>query len=264
MTDLTVLLAVAALAGLIIGSFLNVCIYRLPRDLSVVWPGSHCIACRNPIAPYDNIPLFSYIALRARCRHCRTAISWRYPLTEGATAALFVAIAVTWGADLKTVRNCVFAALCVGMILSDWETRILPDEFTLGGLWAGLAFSLVVPLDAGIFDLLLWSYPAALTSILDSALAAALLAGSLWSVGVLYERVRGKEGLGFGDVKMAAMLGAFLGLPAAIFGIFVGCVSGTVVGVTWIYLMKKDAGTFALPFGSFLGAGALLALFWVR
>jgi leader peptidase (prepilin peptidase)/N-methyltransferase len=255
---------VAGLAGLITGSFLNVCIYRLPRDQSVAWPGSHCIACRNPIAPYDNIPLFSYIVLRARCRHCRTAISWRYPLVEAVTAALFVAVVAVWGAELKSVRNCVFAALTVGMIFSDWETRILPDEFTLGGLGAGLLFSLIVPLDAGIFDLLLWSYPAALTSFLDSAVAAALVAGALWSVGVLYQRVRQREGLGLGDVKMVAMIAAFLGLPVAITGIFAGCVAGAVIGVAWIYLARHDHATFALPFGSFLGAGALIALFWVR
>jgi leader peptidase (prepilin peptidase)/N-methyltransferase len=264
MSEAMIVAAVAALSGLIIGSFLNVCIYRLPRDQSVVWPGSRCIACLNPLSPYDNIPLVSYVVLRARCRHCRTAISWRYPLVEAVTAALFVAIFVIWGVNLNTAKNCVFAALCVGMIFADWETRILPDEFTLGGLVAGLLFSLIVPLDAGIFDLLLWNYPAAITSFLDAAVAAALVSAALWSVGVIYQRVRHREGLGLGDVKMVAMMAAFLGLPVAITGIFLGCVTGAVVGVAWIYLAKKDSATFALPFGSFLGAGALAALFWVR
>lgn len=257
--------ALAFLFGLLIGSFLNVCIHRLPRDLSVVRPRSHCPACERQIAWYDNVPLVSYILLRARCRHCGTRIAWRYPAVELLTGALFAAAVWHLGATPAAAKLCLFAALQVGLIFSDLEELILPDEFTLGGLAAGLALALVIPLENSAAGALFWlagieAGPRAL-SLAEAALGAAVPAGFLWFGGWLFEKVRHKEGLGFGDVKLVAMIGAFLGLRGALLTILAGSVLGSVVGLLYIKLTGKDAATYQLPFGTFLGIAAILVAF---
>ncbi|MBK5292481.1 MAG: prepilin peptidase [Acidobacteriia bacterium] len=251
-------LLIACIAGLLMGSFLNVCIYRLTRDLSVVWPGSHCINCGHPIAWFDNIPVASFLLLGARCRHCGTRISWRYPVVEALTAVLFMAGFLTFGPAPGAIKFAVFAFLLVGMIFSDLDQRILPDEFTKGGILAGFLLAFLVPLPQGLLSLLLRPIDPRWVSLIESALAAGFASGTLWLVGAIYSKVRHKEGLGFGDVKMVAMMGAFLGLPGTFAAVMLGCIAGSLIGLSYIHLAKKDAATYELPFGSFLGAAALL------
>jgi len=253
--------SLALLFGLLIGSFLNVCIYRWPRDLSVVKPRSHCIACEKTIAWYDNIPLVSFVALGGRCRHCQARISWRYPVVELATGLLFFYWVWTAGLTAMAAKMCIFTALMVGLIFSDLEERILPDEMTLGGLLMGLVFAFFVPVPDYIASLFLLTAPASLRSLAESAVGAGFPAFFLWGGGWLYEKVRHREGLGLGDVKLVAMVGAFLGLRGALLTLILGSIAGSLVGYTYIKLTGKDASTYELPFGSFLGVAAIVAAF---
>jgi len=255
---------IAALAGLLLGSFLNVCVHRWPRDLSVVRPGSGCPRCSHGIAWYDNIPLLSFFALGGRCRHCLASIAWRYPLVEALTAALFAVGVLLWGPTLAAGKFALFAFLQLGMIFSDLETRLLPDQFTKGGILLGLAAAWLVPLRGGFFTWFAWLPDPRLNSLLDSALAAGAVSGALWLIGVIYSKVRAREGLGFGDVKMVAMIGAFLGLAPALMTVFLGCITGSALGLAYIAWKKKDASTYELPFGSFLGAAAIAVALWTR
>ncbi len=252
----------AILAGLIVGSFLNVCIYRMPRDLSVVLPRSFCPACERQIAWYDNVPLLSFLLLRGRCRHCRAHISLRYPLVELLTAALFFVIVGALGPTALAVKLCVLVALLVGLTFSDLEERILPDEFTLGGTALGLVLAWFIPVDdmiaqaflsaAGIHPGPQWA------SVAESVVGAGLPAGCLWLGGLLFEKIRHKEGLGLGDVKMMAMVGAFLGLRATLLTLILGSVLGSVIGIVYIKMTRKDAASYELPFGTFLGFAAII------
>src|SRR5882724_7167626 len=248
----------ALLAGLLIGSFLNVCIYRLPRDLSVVLPRSFCPYCEKTIAWYDNIPILSFILLSGKCRQCKERIPIRYPLVELVTAGGFAAIVATFGLSLAALKFCVFLAMQVALIGSDVEERILPDEFTLGGIGAGLLFSWFVPLSFGLGHVLL--PPGAdirYASVVESALSAALASGAIWLVGALYYRIRQREGLGFGDVKMVGMIGAFLGLQGALLTLMIASLLGALGGLIYILFTGKNASTYELPFGAFLGTAAL-------
>lgn len=246
--------------GLLIGSFLNVCIYRLPRDLSVVRPRSHCPHCGRTVAWYDNVPILSYLLLRGRCRHCGVSISARYPLVEALTGALFLVMVVRFGPTGEALKWCVFAAIMVALFFTDWEERILPDEFTLGGTLAGLGFAWLLPLPRLLSWLVLpadgdprWS------SLVDAALAALIPAGALWALGEVYYRVRGREGLGLGDVKLVACLGTFLGLSGVVGALLVGSLAGSVLGLAFLLVKRQDARTYELPFGSFLAAAGVVA-----
>ena len=250
---------IALLAGLVLGSFLNVCIHRMPKDLSVVRPRSHCPACGTQIAWYDNLPLVSYVALRGRCRHCRARIPFRYFLVELLTGVLFFLTVAVKGLDPAAVKLCVFFALSIGLLFADLEERILPDQFTLGGAALGLAFAAWVPMPFGMGWALLPSGSGPrLVSVGESVLGAVVAAGMLWLVGAMYLRIRKREGLGFGDVKMMLMVGAFLGLQVALLTLILGSVLGSVVGVIYIRATRKDAATYQLPFGTFLAAAAML------
>jgi leader peptidase (prepilin peptidase)/N-methyltransferase len=259
MTEVTVTIAV--LFGLLIGSFLNVCIYRWPRDLSVVKPRSHCTDCERQIAWYDNIPLLSYALLGGRCRRCATVIPWRYPIVEALTALAFGWFFARLGPGLPAIRMCLFATIMIGLIFSDLETRLLPDEFTLGGMYLGFALSLAVLLPDTIAGLIAAiagiALPPRLLSLGESLLGAAVPSGALWLMGWLFEKIRHKEGLGFGDVKMIAMIGAFLGLRDALTTVILGSLLGSIVGLAWIKLTGKDASEYQLPFASFLGTAGL-------
>jgi leader peptidase (prepilin peptidase)/N-methyltransferase len=248
----------ALLAGLLIGSFLNVCIYRMPRDLSVVSPRSFCPSCEHTVAWYDNVPILSYLVLRGRCRHCAKPIPVRYPVVEALTGLLFFSFVLVLGPSLNALKLCVFSALVVGLTFSDLEQRILPDEFTLGGIGLGLVFSTLVQFHdtfAAIFLPYTWNH--VWISLAESVLAAILPALLLWVLGALYFKIRKREGLGLGDVKMVAMIGAFLGLQGAIETVMVGSVLGSVIGLIYVYGARKDPGSYELPFGTFLGAGAI-------
>jgi len=252
----------ALLFGLLIGSFLNVCIYRWPRDLSVVRPRSHCPACERGIAWYDNIPLVSYAILGGRCRHCHARISMRYPVVELLTGLEFLYFVRTLGPGLPAVKMCVFAALLTGLAFCDWEERILPDELTLGGAVAGLAFALFVATPDTTAQAVAWIAGGNLKGradwIVESALGAALPAAILWACGWMYEKIRHREGLGFGDVKLMAMVGAFLGLNGALLTVLLGSLAGSILGGGYMLITRKDS-TFELPLGTFLSAAALAA-----
>jgi leader peptidase (prepilin peptidase)/N-methyltransferase len=247
----------AFLFGLLIGSFLNVCIYRWPRDLSVVRPRSHCPACGKTIAWYDNIPLVSYALLGGRCRFCRARIPLRYPVVEAVAGLLFFYFVWTLGLTPAAAKMCVFAAALVALIFSDLEERILPDELTLGGTLAGLAFALAVPTPADGLRWLLGLH-GAVDSLVGSALGAIVPAACLWAAGWLYQKVRHREGLGFGDVKLVAMAGSFLGLYGALLTLLWGSIAGSILGYAYIRATRQDSATYELPFGAFLGAAALL------
>lgn len=254
---------IAGLFGLLIGSFLNVCIYRMPRDLSVVTPRSYCPGCEHGIAWHDNIPVISFALLRGRCRYCRQPISSRYPLVELLTGALFFFAVFSLGPTLGALKLCVFCAICVELVFSDIEARILPDEFTLGGTVIGLAFAALIPEPGGIWRLLLPDvHNERMLSLLSAAFAAAFASGVMWLVGWLYLKIRHREGLGLGDVKMVAMIGAFLGLQGVLLTLIVGSTLGSLIGLAFIAITRKSAAQYELPFGSFLGAAAIGAAFY--
>ena len=251
----------ALLFGLLIGSFLNVCIHRWPRGRSVVRPRSHCVRCRKMIAWYDNIPVLSYVLLRGRCRHCGKRISPRYPVVELLTGLVFLYFVYTLGATLAAVKMCVLGAILIGLVFSDLEKRILPDELTLGGALVGFAFAAFVPLQDDSSLGLFWMIGLHLTGRIEwlcqAAVGALLPAVFLWGGGWLYLKVRHRDGLGFGDVKLMVMVGAFLGLQLTLSTLLVGSLAGSVISVLYIWIAKKDAATYQLPFGTFLGLAAL-------
>ena len=232
--------------GLLIGSFLNVCIYRWPRDLSVVRPRSSCPNCGAAIAWYDNIPVLSFVLLGGRCRRCRNPISLRYPIVELLIAALFGWFVFHLGPTAEAARDCVFSAILVTLGFADAETRILPDEFTVGGFVAGLLFAVAVPVNdlsahglAWLFDLTL---PQRVLSVCEALLGAIVPSGSLWLGGWLFKKIRHKDGLGFGDVKMTAMIGCFVGLKGALLTLAIGSTLGSVIGLGYIVMTQERRG----------------------
>jgi leader peptidase (prepilin peptidase) / N-methyltransferase len=248
--------------GLLIGSFLNVCVYRLPRDLSVVRPRSYCPSCEHTIAWFDNVPLLSYGILRGHCRHCNAAISVRYPLVEFLTGGLFFLYVLRMGPTLAAVKYCILGALLVGLLFADLEERILPDEFTLGGTLAGLALSFLVRVQDitahAIFWLLKIDASPRVLSFAESLFGALLPAFFLWFGGYLYEKARKREGMGFGDIKMMLMIGAFLGMKDALLTLIIGSIAGSLVGYLYIRITHKEVSTYELPFGTFLALGAVV------
>jgi leader peptidase (prepilin peptidase) / N-methyltransferase len=249
------------LFGLLIGSFLNVCIHRWPRGRSVVRPRSHCVRCRKIIAWYDNIPVLSFVLLRGRCRYCGKRISLRYPVVELLTGLVFFYFVSTMGATLAAVKMCVFSAILIALVFSDLEKRILPDELTLGGTLVGIAFAAFVPpqdgTSLGLFWIMGLQPTGRIQGLAQAAVGALLPAFFLWGGGWLYLKLRHREGLGFGDVKLMVMVGAFLGLQLTLTTLLVGSLAGSVISVLYIWIAKKDAATYQLPFGTFLGLAAL-------
>jgi leader peptidase (prepilin peptidase)/N-methyltransferase len=247
--------------GLLIGSFLNVCIYRMPRDLSVVRPRSYCPACEKQIAWFDNIPVLSYILLGGHCRYCKTRISARYPVVELITGVLFFIYALRMGPTLAAVKYCALGALLTGLLFSDLEERILPDEFTLGGTLLGLGFAFLIPVQDFAAHMLLWVLKIDLNqrivSFLESLIGAVLPAFVLWLGGYLYQKLRKREGMGFGDVKMLLMVGSFLGFRDTILTMVIGSVLGSIVGYLYIRFTQKEISTYELPFGTFLAVGGI-------
>ena len=254
----------AGLFGLLLGSFLNVCIYRWPRDLSVVRPRSFCPGCQKPIAWHDNVPVLSYLLLRGRCRQCRAPIAWRYPLVEVLTAAAFFWFVRRFGVSLGAAKYCAFSAILIALTFADLETRLLPDELTIGGALLGVVLAWFTPVvDSSVHLIALVSGLAAgprALSVGESVFAAVVPAGILWLTGFLFEQIRHREGLGFGDVKMMAMIGAFLGTRGALFALVAGSLLGSVVGLAYIRITRRNASEYELPFGVFLGIGGMLAI----
>ena len=255
----------ALLLGLIIGSFLNVCIHRWPRDESVVRPGSHCPRCRKALSWYDNIPLVSYLMLRGQCRYCSAPISFRYPIVELLNGFFYFYLASRFGWQLSTAKMAVFVSMMLVLIFTDIADYILPDEITLGGLGAGLLLSPFVHVDARstqLFWALRSSDPAPwVMSLVESAFAAAFVGGFLYALRATYFRLRHIEGLGLGDVKMMAMVGAFWGLSTTIGVLLIGSLVGAVTGSV-IVLIARKKWTYELPFGAYLGAGSIMVVVW--
>lgn len=268
--------AIAFAFGLVVGSFLNVVVHRLPRGESVVWPGSHCPACSRAIRPYENIPLVSYLLLGGRCRGCGARISLRYPAIELLTAILFAVIALETGPQIDTVLWCAFAAMLVGAGAIDAEHRIIPDEISVGGLVAGLV--LVPVIEA------LHGYPY-LSGLVRSFSGAALGGGLLWSVGFAHARLSvalGRTfehwpgdgaaypgpgsldywtwfpGLGFGDVKLLAMIGAFVGPGGVVETLLAASIAGLALGLASALVTRRWNSPFG--FGPALALGALLVI----
>jgi leader peptidase (prepilin peptidase)/N-methyltransferase len=283
------------LLGLAFGSFLNVCIYRLPLGLSVVTPASACPHCKRKIAFHDNMPVVSWLVLLGRCRHCKARISSRYLLVEVLTAVLFLVCYAYFGITLAMLKYCVFGFLLLGLIFTDAETKLLPDKLTLPGIALGVLFSLFVP----VHDMASQFLPGMVNlpfsadvawrsfSLLDSLLGTAVGASFIYGAGAAYLRWRGSEGMGFGDVKLMAMVGAFLGIKLTVFTIFTASLAGSLFGLTTVLVVwikrthrftrrlpnlraARQRGWqsaqmvyrhYQMPFGVFLGSMALLALF---
>jgi leader peptidase (prepilin peptidase) / N-methyltransferase len=255
----------ALLLGLVIGSFLNVCILRIPRGESVVLPASHCPSCSTPIKRYDNVPVLSWLILRGRCRKCKARISPLYPIVESLTGLLFLGCYLRFGLSVQTVKWSVFAALLVVLTITDMRERMLPDKVNFVGLALGLGLSLfTAPIDgtAEWLSLRMFDFPPPQPALSfgDALLGAAAASGLLWLVAEGYFRLRGREGMGLGDVKMMAMAGAFLGVQRALLTILAGSLLGSLIGAAVISIGRKGTD-FELPFGTFLGAAALLVVF---
>lgn len=283
--------------GLTFGSFLNVCIYRMPRGLSVVAPRSSCPQCHAPISWFDNVPVLSWLVLRGRCRHCQTRISPRYVVIELLTGTLFLLCYAKLGLTLATLKCAVFGFLLLGLIFSDAETKLLPDKLTLPGLALGLFLSLFVPVNDLASQLIpgMVSLPVSsdvswhFLSLADALVGAAVGASFIYGAGAIYLRWRGIEGMGFGDVKLMAMIGAFLGLRLTVFTIFAATMAGSIFGVgtvlvVWFKRTRRRVQRqhenltqarrrawhsasmvyryYQMPFGVFLGSMALVAFFF--
>ena len=236
---------VAFVCGAAIGSFLNVCIHRLPRHESVVWPGSHCPACNHPIACYDNIPLLSYLWLKGRCRACRVRIPLRYPIVEAANGTGYALILWQFGPGAPAlVYALLFSALLV-ITCIDLSHQIIPNVITLPGITLGLLCAATI-LPVGL---------------LDSVLGTLLGYGIPWGLANAYLLLRGRQGMGLGDAKLLAMIGAFLGWKPMLLTVMVGAAVGSVVGLVLIALKRVRRDQY-LPFGPFLALGAIVSLFF--
>lgn len=249
LTNLSIFLFMAAVAGLVFGSFLNVCIVRLPQHRSVVYPRSQCVACRHAISAWDNIPVVSWLLLRGRCRHCRASISLQYPLVELATAGLFAACVLRFGPHWHALVAAVACFLLLGLAVMDAQTMVLPDSFTLSGLAVAILLHAVAP-DAASHWL------GALLAARDAAVAAAALL-LVWG---LYWLVRRRSGLGLGDVKLLAMLAAFFGLADTAFALFTGVLAAALFAAGLLATGRANRST-PLPFGTFLCAGGIAGIF---
>jgi leader peptidase (prepilin peptidase)/N-methyltransferase len=283
--------------GLIFGSFLNVCIHRIPRGESVVFPSSACPKCHQQIKPYDNIPVLSWIILGGRCRYCRTPITPRYAIVEVLTGLLFLACYWRFGVSVATTKYCVFSFLIIGLVFIDAEWKLLPDKLTFPGIALGLLFSLFVPVDQLLASIIpnflpspiLSDWTWRLLSFTDSLAGAFVGAAFIYGVGFIYLQARGVEGMGFGDVKLMAMVGAFLGIKLTVFTMFAASVVGTIFGMAtvlsvWMTRTRRRIARnresrevarrrawqsarlvlryYQMPFGVFLGSMALVALFF--
>jgi leader peptidase (prepilin peptidase)/N-methyltransferase len=233
--------ALAAIVGAAIGSFLNVCIYRLPRGGSVVWPASACESCGRELSWFENVPVVSWAALGGRCRTCKAPLSIRHPILEVMTAAMFGAAAWYYGPGLLLVSRLAFGCALLVLFAIDLEHHLLPNVITLPGIAVGFGFSFVT--DTG------W---------LPSLMGIMVGGGGLWLVAEAYYRLRREEGLGMGDVKMLAMIGAFIGWKLALMTLMLASLAGSAVGIALIAARKGNL-KYALPFGTFLAVGAAVA-----
>src|ERR1044072_3825364 len=254
--------------GALIGSFLNVVIHRVPREQSIVLPNSACPSCRTPLRAYDNIPILSFLILGGKCRTCKKPISIRYPIVEAITAILFVLVTIHDGVSFALPFDLVFVAALVALVFIDAEHMLLPNVITYPGMIFAIVMRLAVPYLAGpahlddLPGLMLWlpSLPMWSVSLIGAAIGALAGGGSLWLMGFLWEKLRGVEAMGLGDVKMMFMVGAFLGWRLTVLTIFVGVFSGSLIGIGMMVRRGDRNMQMMLPFGIFLGAGAIASL----
>jgi leader peptidase (prepilin peptidase)/N-methyltransferase len=231
--------------GCCLGSFFNVVIYRVPHGKSIVSPGSHCPQCQNPIPAYDNIPLLSFLLLRGRCRFCGARISWRYPMVELLAGVMVLLLFRRYGWQSQFFVELIFSSALLVIFFIDLDTMLIPDVISLPGIAIGFAASFLTPR-------LSW---------LDSLTGILLGGGLFYAIAIGYQWFRGQEGLGGGDIKLLAMIGAFLGWSGVVFTILVSSMTGAVVGLIAMRRSKEGFSTM-LPFGPFLALGAICYLFW--
>ncbi len=239
------LLAFAFLFGAVVGSFLNVCIWRIPAGESIVSPPSHCPGCGTRIRAYDNIPIVSYLLLGGRCRDCRTRISARYPAVEALTGAGFVLVAWQFGPTPEALVAALFVAALITISFIDLDHQIIPDVISLPGIVVGLLLAV-----AGVGP-----------SWRDSVLGILLGGGTLWAVAAGYQALTGREGMGGGDIKLLAMVGAFIGWRGVLVTLMIGSLTGAVVGIALMIARGSDS-RLPIPFGPFLALGAACGLFF--
>jgi leader peptidase (prepilin peptidase)/N-methyltransferase len=232
---------VLALLGLAVGSFLNVCIHRIPRAQSLLHPGSRCPRCGYALRWFDNIPILSYVLLRGRCRKCRAPISIRYPIVEIVTMALFLAHYAIFGWSALLAVRLLFACALLVLFAIDLEHHLLPNVITLPGIAAGLVASALLP-----------------PGLRDAIVGMLVGGGVLWVIGEAYYRYSGQEGMGGGDVKMLAMIGAFLGWKLVLVTLVLSSVAGSIIGML-VIASRRGGMKYALPYGTFLALGALVA-----
>lgn len=238
------------LLGISVGSFLNVVIYRMPRDMSILYPPSTCQSCGKRIAWFDNIPILSYLILRGRCRFCGSKIGIRYPVVELLTGISSVLTYLKFGFDLEFLFYFYFVCSMIALTFIDIDFKIIPDQINFAGLFMGVLFAFIKAIKTISFE-----------PILSAILGSVVGAGFLFLVAYFYLKVRGIEGLGMGDVKLLAFVGAYTGWFGALFTIFFGSLVGAVIGVMVIKLLKKDY-YYEIPFGPFLAFGGLIYLFF--
>jgi leader peptidase (prepilin peptidase)/N-methyltransferase len=266
---LTLACAFMAVLGAMIGSFLNVVIHRVPREQSIVFPNSTCPKCHNAIKPYDNIPILSYLVLRGQCRSCGARISPRYPAVEALTGALFAV--VTWhdGISFPLPFDLAFTAALVALVFIDAEHMILPNVITYPGILFALITRALVPYFSGpthfddlpqLMSALPPGLPLAATSLIGAVLGALAGGGSLWLMGFAWEKLRGIEAMGFGDVKMMLMVGAYLGWRLTILTILLAALTGSLAGIALMLQRGQRNMQMMLPFGIFLGIGSISSL----
>ncbi|MGC9325054.1 MAG: prepilin peptidase [Desulfomonilia bacterium] len=237
-------LILVAVFGLFIGSFLNVCIYRIPRSESVVWPASHCPQCQKPLKPWHNIPVISYLFLRGQCRYCGCRISLRYPVVELLSALLAVTFLARFGLSLSFAIYYLWACALLVITFIDLDHQIIPDSISLGGIIVGLVA-------------VIWLPVAYLDAVLGLVLGSGILIGIIYG----YYFLTGKQGMGGGDVKLLGMIGVFTGWQGVLFTLFSASLLGTLVGIPWAFLQRKNIQS-PIPFGPFLSIGSLIFVLW--
>lgn len=238
--------------GAIAGSFLNVCIYRVPRGESLVLPASHCPQCGAAVRAYDNIPILSYLILGGNCRACKARISPKYPAVEFISALLTLFLFLKFGFSLTFVFLFVLCAALIVITFIDLEHRIIPDVISIPGIALGFIFSFFIDDLSMLNRTLGWS---------NSLIGIIAGGGSLLAVAFVYQLITKKEGMGGGDIKLLAMMGAFLGWKSVPFIVFASSLLGSVIGITLMLVQKKDA-KLAIPFGPFLALGAVIYIFF--
>lgn len=242
--------AIVFIFGSIVGSFLNVCIYRLPKGRSIIFPGSHCPNCSAPIHWYDNIPILSYIFLGGKARCCKAKISFRYFIVEVLTAAALLILYIYFGISVKFFAYSILVSGLIIATFVDFEIQEIPDEVSIGGLAAGLVFSIAFPC--------MLNETTRLSSFLNSFFGALAGGGMIYAMGMLGEFAFKKEAMGGGDVKLLAMIGSFIGWKLVILAFFIAPVFGGVVGI----ILKIKEGKDTIPYGPYLSLAAIVAIFW--